>query len=135
MKEIHYYECGYCGKRFDDEDECRAHEIEEKMGSLVDGFALYDERYQPITFKNLVSREADFNDVFYVAIRNKEAGEALNNFVEKELGYSFYEDTGMPPSYPCGLGFLQNTGWTNLTEIRKSIDEILTKALDNGVKM
>ena len=124
MTEIHHYVCDYCGKIFDDEDDCHAHEIEERMGNLVDEIALYDELYQPIAFKDLISHKVRFDDIYYVSIQNKEAGEALNDFIENELGYSFYQETGMPTSYPCVLGFWQGDCWQNLTEMRDRIEAV-----------
>ena len=124
MTEIHHYVCDYCGKIFDDEDDCHAHEIEERMGNLVDEIALYDELYQPIAFKDLISHKVRFDDIYYVIIQNKEAGEALNDFIENELGYSFYQETGMPTSYPCVLGFWQGDCWQNLTEMRDRIEAV-----------
>ena len=125
MTEIHYYECDYCGEMFDDEGDCRAHEIKEKMGALADGFTLYDGLYQPISFTDLASGENNFDDVEYVVIQNKEAGDALNNYIENELGYSFYVETGTPVSYPCVLGFWRGECWQNLTEMYSEIGTIL----------
>ena len=124
MTEIHHYVCDYCGKIFDDKDDCHAHEIEERMGNLVDEIALYDELYQPIAFKDLISHKVRFDDIYYVSIQNKEAGEALNDFIENELGYSFYGETGMPTSYPCVLGYWQGDCWQNLTEMRDRIEAV-----------
>lgn len=126
MTEIHHYVCDYCGKIFDDEGDCHAHEIEERMGNLVDGFALYDELYQPIAFKDFLSHEARLDDIDYVTIQNKEAGEALNDFIENELGYSFYNEAGTPVSYPCVLGFWRGDCWQNLTEMYSEIGTIFS---------
>lgn len=125
MIEQHYYECEYCGKVFDEEGECRAHEIKERMGTLVDGFTLYDDLYQPISFNDLASGENSFNDVEYVVIQNKEAGNTLNDYIENELGYSFYSEAETPVNYPCVLGFWRGDCWQNLTEMYSEIETIL----------
>lgn len=125
MTEIHHYVCDYCGKTFDDEDDCYAHEFEEAMGALAKGFALYDKLYQPIAFKDLISHKAGFDDVCYVTIQNEEAGEALNDFIENELGYLFYGESGTPTSYPCVLGYWQGSCWMNLTETNDRIEAVL----------
>ena len=95
------------------------------MGTFVDEIALYDELYQPIAFKDLISHKARFDDIYYVSISNKEAGEALNDFIENELGYSFYQEARTPASYPCVLGYWQGECWQNLTEMRDRIEAVL----------
>ena len=125
MIEIRYYECELCGKRFENEEECQAHERLEKMGTFVDGFTLYDDLYQPISFKDLVAKEKFFEDVFYVTIQNEKAGNALNDYIENELGYSFYREAGTPMHYPCVIGFWQGDCWQNLTEIHSYIETVL----------
>jgi len=124
MIEIRYYECEHCGKRFEDEGECHAHELQEKMGNLIDGFTLYNSTYNIINPTDLVANQRAFDEVFFAVIHNKEAGNALNDFIENELGYSFYSEAGEPHSFPCVLGFWQDECWQNLSEMRKDIDEV-----------
>ena len=125
MIEIGYYECELCGRRFEDESECQAHERLEKMEQYLDGFTLYDTLYNPINFKEVTEDCDRFNNVDYVVIRDEEAGDALNEFIEEEIGYQFYNEAGRPVSYPCVLGFWQGECWQNLTAMRNDIDEIL----------
>lgn len=124
MIEHHYYECEHCGKTFNDEYVCRAHELEEKMGQCLNGFTLYDHLYNPIDFKDVAEDYDKFNKVFYVVIRDKEAGDTLNEFIEEEIGYQFYSEVGQIISYPCVLGFWRDECWQNLTEMRNDIDEV-----------
>lgn len=126
MIEIRYYECELCGKRFEDEGECQAHERLEKMGQYLNRFTLYDSLYNPIDFKELTEDYNRYNDVYYVVIRDEEAGDALNEFIEDEMGYQFYNEAGWPDSYPCVLGFWQGDCWQNLTAMRNDIDEVLS---------
>lgn len=124
MIEHRYYECEHCGKRFEDEVECHTHELQEKMGSFINDFTLYNNTYDPIDPLNLMTDKRAFDEVFFAVIRNEEAGEALNDFIENELGYSFYSEAGRPHSFPCLLGFWQDNCWQNLSEMREDINEI-----------
>lgn len=125
MIKVRYYECEHCGKRFEDEGECRAHELEEEMGQHLNGFTLYDSLYNQVDFKEIAENFDKFNEVLYVAIQDEEAGDALNEFIEEEMGYQFYNEAGRPKTFPCVLGFWQGDCWQNLTAMRNDIDDIL----------
>lgn len=43
MTEIHTYRCDVCGKDFDDEDDCRKHEIEHKTTKLKNAVVIMDD--------------------------------------------------------------------------------------------
>lgn len=126
MIEHRYYVCEHCGKRFEDEEECQAHERLEEMGQYLNRFTLYDSLYNPIDFKEIAENYDRYDDVFYVAIQDGVAGDALNEFIEEEIGYQFYKEAGRPISYPCVIGFWQDECWQNLTAMRNGLDEILT---------
>lgn len=125
MIEHRYYECEHCGKRFEDEGECQVHERLETMGQYLNDFTMYDSCYNLISFEEVAENFNEFSSVFYVVIRSKEAGDALNEFIEEEIGYQFYSEAGWPTSYPCVLGFWRDECWQNLTELRNDIDKIL----------
>ena len=125
MIEHRYYECEHCGKRFEDESECQAHERLEEMGQYLNGFAMYDSCYVPISFEDIAMDYNKFEKVYYVTIRDEEAGDALNEFIEEELGYQFFNEAGWPTSYPCVIGFWRDECWQNLTEMQNNINEIL----------
>lgn len=125
MIEIRYYECEHCGKRFEDEGECQAHERLEIMGQNLNDFAMYDSHYNRIDFKEIVKNYNKFDSVYYVAVNNEEAGDALNEFIEEEVGYQFYNEAGRPTSFPCVLGFWQGEEcWQNLTDLQNDLNEI-----------
>lgn len=44
MTEIHTYRCDVCGKTFDDEDDCREHEMKHKAAKLKDVVVMMDSR-------------------------------------------------------------------------------------------
>lgn len=124
MIEIRYYDCEYCGKRFDNEEECRAHELQEKMGGFASDIKLYDNGYDEVSLTEIMTDKRAFDQIFYVTIYSKEAGEALNDYIENELGYSFYNEAGRPTSFPCVLGFWRDECWQNLTEMQNDLDEV-----------
>lgn len=124
MIEICYYDCEYCGKRFDNEEECRAHELQEKMNGFASDIKLYDNGYDEVSLTEIITDKKTFDQIFYVTIYSKEAGEALNNYIENELGYPFYNEAGHPHNFPCTIGFWEDNNWLNLTEEQKQLEEV-----------
>lgn len=45
MTEIHTYRCDVCGKDFDDEDDCRKHEMEHKTTKLKNAVVIMDDSF------------------------------------------------------------------------------------------
>lgn len=133
MKEVHYFQCEHCGKKFDDEGECRRHELVEAVDSTKFQAYMGDER-------ELVAWPwdgYDFEHINAIRIENKEAWNFLDNYIRDELGYcSPMEYLDLPKKWPAALFNIDyNDGWINIEEEFETIRILKEKYLDNPPKM
>lgn len=81
MKEVNYYECEYCGERFDDEYDCWEHEQEHIFSEVADSLFFFDEKKNPIAVGETWNW---FDRVFYIAIRTQKAYDVLYGYCESQ---------------------------------------------------
>lgn len=54
MTVIEKYVCDFCGKEFDDDEECAAHEIQEQFDSTYQSIIFFDRHFNKIPVKNIL---------------------------------------------------------------------------------
>lgn len=132
MKEVHYFQCDYCGKTFTDEEECRKHELMESTDSTK--FQAYEEERKLVAWP---WDSYDFEHINAIRIENEEAWEFLDDYIQHELGYCSpmqYLDT--PKKWPVVV-FNTDYGdtWINIEEEYETMRILKEKYLDNPAKV
>lgn len=54
MTVIEKYVCDFCGKEFDDDGECYAHEIQEQFGSICQSVIFFGRHFNKISVKDIL---------------------------------------------------------------------------------
>lgn len=132
MKEVHYFQCEHCGKKFDDEDECRRHELTE--GADSSKFQAYDVNRKPVAWP---WGGYEFEGITAIRVENEEAWAFLDTYIRYELGYcSPMEVVDLPKKWPVVL-FNSNYDdtWINIEEEFNTIKTLKENYLDNPPKV
>lgn len=123
MTEIHTYRCDVCGKIFDDEDDCRKHEMEHKTAELKTSVVMMnsDKKILPLDDWEMI-----LNKAYFVYIANQEAANRLEEIFQ-EYGYNFpAEDAQEKVSYPALFVYEDNgMHWKSLQDIENEYNEFL----------
>lgn len=91
MKKNEKYICEFCGKEFDDEEECSAHEIQEKFNRTYQSAVFFGCKFNEISVEDILDRVSDI-DAFQVFEENEIP---LIKELFKEIGiYSPWEYEG-----------------------------------------
>lgn len=130
MKEVHYYQCEYCGKTFEDEDECCRHELTEMVDSSK--FQAYEDE-KPVAWP---WGGYEFEHINAICIENAIAWDFLNDYIQYNLGYcSPMEGMPLPDSWPVALFNSDGDLWINIEEEFYKIKTLKEKYLDNSPKV
>lgn len=70
MKKIEKYICEFCGKEFDDETECSAHEIQEKFNRTYQSTVFFGCKFNEISVEDILDGESNI-DAFQVFEENE----------------------------------------------------------------
>ena len=70
MKKIEKYICEFCGKEFDDEEECSAHEIQEKFYRTYQSTVFFGCKFNEISVEDILDGESNF-DAFQIFEENE----------------------------------------------------------------
>ena len=91
MKEIYMYVADD-GTMFDDEDECRAYELEQALGNFQDGITLYNYKGNKIKINDFNGEAIEFNglidEAYFIKVNSADALEAFT-----DLLYEYGSDT------------------------------------------
>ena len=86
MKEISMYVADD-GKMFDDENECRAYELEQALGIFQEDIALYTYKGNRIKINDFNGNDIEFNDLineaYFIKVNSANALEALIDLFEE----------------------------------------------------
>ena len=112
MKEVHYWVAND-GKEFEDEDECRLHELEGDLLKVEDLFCFYGSEKIPIALDGL-----NAEDVWYIRVDDEKVIKPIEEWFEVQgCNSPFYEQTARETF--CGIWAYKDTGrgrgaWVNL---------------------
>lgn len=130
MKEIHYYQCEHCGKKFEDEEECYNHELMETTDSSL--FQAY-EGDTPIPWP---WGGHEYTSINAIRIANKEIWDYLDEYIQAQLGYSSpMECVPTPTEWPVAVFNTDGDIWINVEEEYKMAKDLKEKYLDKHDKM
>lgn len=124
MTEIHTYRCNICGKDFDDEDDCRKHEMEHKTAGLEKSVVMMNGSRKVLPLDNW---EIAIDRAYFFYIANQEAANQLEELFH-EYGYSFpAEDAQETVSYPALFVYQDDNGvyWKSLQDVENEYNELL----------
>ena len=123
MTEIHTYRCDVCGKTFDDEDDCRKHEMKCKTTGLEKSVVMMD------SLRNIIPLddwEKAIDRAYFAYIANQEAADKLEKLFD-EYNYNFPAyDAQEAVLYPA-LFVYQDNGmyWKSLQDVENEYNELL----------
>ena len=123
MTEIHTYRCDVCGKTFDDEDDCREHEMKHNAAKLKDAVVMMDSREKVLPLDD-IHTAIERTHAIYVGC--KEAADILWEMFDDE-GYSApIENIETPIQYPAFFTYNQDKySWLYMRDLEEEYNRLL----------
>lgn len=123
MTKIHTYQCDICGKTFDDEDDCREHEMEHKTAGLEKSVVMMDSGRNTIPLEDW---ETAIDRAYFVYITNQEAANQLKELFY-EYNYNFPADDARETAiYPVLFAYQDNgMYWKSFQDVENEYNELL----------
>ena len=91
MTVIEKYVCDLCGQTFDDENECKKHEVLEKIGKYSNSVIFFDRDKKIIPLKEVVSTSLE---IWGIYVTDKNAIPAIDEFCDFIGEYSPWSSDG-----------------------------------------
>ena len=123
MIEKRIYQCEVCGKEFNDEEDCREHELKCKTAGLEESVVMMDSMGNIIPLNDW--RKA-LDRAYFIYIANQETSDKLQNLFY-EYNYSFpTEDAQEAVLYPVLFAYEDNgMHWKSLQDVENEYNELL----------
>lgn len=123
MIEKHIYQCEVCGKTFDDENECHAHEMEHELSFIKNAVVIMDDGGEVLSLDDMHIVMAKSYAIY---VGCEEAAKMLWGLFKKE-GYLYpLEDIDAPIQYPAFFIWDQNTyDWLYMHDLEKKYNRLL----------
>lgn len=123
MIEIHVYKCEICGKEFEFDDECLAHELKHKTAGLENSVVMMDCNHNILSLDDW--RKA-IDRAYFVYIANQEAADTLEELFTK-YNYTFPADDAQETILYPALFAYENDGayWKTLQDVENEYNELL----------
>lgn len=123
MTEIYTYRCDICGKTFDDEDDCRKHEMEHNVAKLKGAVVMMDDDGEVLPLDN-ISTAIDKCYAIYVGCN--EAAKILWELFKDEGYETPIEDIRTPVLYPAFFIYDQdNYHWLYFNNLEEEYNRLL----------
>ena len=123
MTEIHTYRCDICGKTFDDEDDCRKHEMEHNVAKLKGAVVMMDSRRKVLPLDDI---HTAIERAYAIYVGCKEAADVLWEMFD-DKGYTApIEDIRTPVLYPAFFIYdKDNYQWLYLNDLEEEYNRLL----------
>ena len=123
MIEKHIYQCEVCGKEFNDEDDCREHEMKHNVAKLKDAVVMMDSREKVLPLDD-IHTAIERTHAIYVGC--KEAADILWEAFDDE-GYSTpIENIETPIQYPAFFTYDQDKYcWQYMRDLEEEYNRLL----------
>lgn len=123
MTEIYTYRCDICGKTFDDEDDCRKHEMEHNAAKLKGAVVMMDPLGKVLPLDDI---HTAIERTFAIYVGRKEAADILWEMFEDE-GYSIpIENIETPIQYPAFFTYNQDKySWLYMRDLEEEYNRLL----------
>lgn len=123
MTEIHAYRCDICGKMFDDEDDCRKHEMEHDVAKLKGAVVMMDDGGEVLPLDNI---DTAIERAYAIYVGCNEAAKMLWELFEDEGYVTPIEDIGTPVLYPAFFIYDQdNYHWLYFNNLEEEYNRLL----------
>ena len=123
MTEIYTYRCDICGKTFDDEYECREHEMEHNAAKLKDAVVMMDSQEKVLPFDNI---HTAIERTYAIYVGCKEAADILWEMFEDEGYNPPIRDIVTPVLYPAFFVYDQDDyRWLYLNDLEEEYNHLL----------
>ena len=123
MTEIYTYRCDICGKTFDDEYECREHEMEHNAAKLKDAVVMMDSQEKVLPLDDI---HTAIDRCYAIYVECNEAAKMLWELFEEE-GYNPPIENIVPPIlYPAFFIYDQDDyRWLYLNDLEEKYNRLL----------
>ena len=123
MIEKHIYQCEVCGKTFDDEDDCREHEIEHITAKLKGVVVMMDSLGEVLPLDDI---HTAIERAYAIYVGCKEAADILWEMFDDE-GYSApIESIKTPIQYPAFFTYNQDKySWLYMRDLEEEYSRLL----------
>ena len=123
MIEKHIYQCEVCGKTFDDEYECREHEMEHNAAKLKDAVVMMNSQEKVLPLDDI---HTAIERAYAIYVGCKEAADILWELFEDEGYTTPIEDIRTPALYPAFFIYDQdNYHWLYLSDLEEEYNRLL----------
>ena len=124
MTELCTYICDTCGKEFDNEEDCRRHELEHTIAPLKNAVVAFDARGTILPLDD-IETVAGFSTTIYVGC--EEAARPLWELFEKEGYCPIIKDIETPVQYPAFFVYnhCNNSCWMQMRDVEEEYNRLL----------
>ena len=123
MTEIHTYRCDVCGKTFDDEEDCRKHEMEHNAAKLKGAVVMMDYQGKILPLNDI---HTAIERTYAIYVGCNEAAKMLWELFEDEGYCTPIENIRTPVLYPAFFIYDQDDyRWLSLNDLEKEYNRLL----------
>ena len=123
MTEIYTYRCDICGKTFDDEDDCREHEMKHKAAKLKGAVVMMDNGGEVLPLDDI---RTAIEKSYAIYVGCNEAAKMLWELFEDEGYNSPIGDIVTPVLYPAFFIYDQDEyRWLYFNDLEKEYNRLL----------
>ena len=123
MTEIYTYRCDICGKTFDDEYECREHEVEHNVAKLKGAVVMMDSQEKVLPLDDI---HTAIERAYAIYVGCKEAADVLWEMFDDEDYNPPIRDIRTPILYPAFFIYDQdNYRWLYLNDLEEEYNHLL----------
>ena len=123
MTEIHIYQCEVCGKEFNDEEDCRKHEMEHTASFIKNAVVMMDDGGEVLPLDNI---DIAIEKSYAIYVGSNEAAKMLWELFEDEGYATPIEDIRTPVLYPAFFIYDQDHyHWLYLNDLEEKYNRLL----------
>ena len=123
MIEKHIYQCEVCGKEFNDEEDCRKHEMEHNAAKLKGAVVMMDDGGEVLPLDDI---HTAIERTYAIYVGCKEAADILWELFKDEGYTTPIEDIRTPVLYPAFFIYDQdNYRWLYFNDIEEEYNRLL----------
>lgn len=123
MTEIHTYHCDVCGKTFDDEDDCRKHEMEHNAAKLKGAVVMMDPQGKVLPLDDI---HTAIEESYAIYVGCKEAADILWEMFNSNGYCAPIEDIETSAHYPAFFTYNQDEYcWRYMHDLEEEYNRLL----------
>ena len=123
MTEIYTYRCDICGKMFDDEDDCRKHEMEHNAAKLKDAVVMMDYQGKVLPLDDIYTA---IERAYAIYVGCKEAADILWEMFDDEGYTTPIESIETSVQYPAFFIYdLDKYCWRDMRDLEEEYNRLL----------